>query len=156
MKSAQNLLSKSPTSRFQRASSVHIGREDYASVLLRLVGMELYKIRRRTMSKVLSIISITATLGLFLLIALAAILTRNEASPEQVRSFTEALRLPTSLTLIVQLLNTLGQILIIILVSTIVGGEYTSGTIRLMLTRGPTRTQLLLSKLGAAVVCIIL
>jgi len=118
--------------------------------------MELYKIRRRTMSKVLSIISITATLGLFLLIALAAMLTRNGASAEQLRSFTEALRLPTSLALIVQLLNTLGQILIIILASTVVGGEYTSGTIRLMLTRGPTRTQLLLSKLGAAGVCIVL
>jgi ABC-type transport system involved in multi-copper enzyme maturation permease subunit len=46
--------------------------------------------------------------------------------------------------------------LIIILVSTIVGGEHTDKTVRLMLTRGPTRTQFLLSKIGAAIVCIVL
>jgi len=117
--------------------------------------MELYKIRRRTMSKVLSSISIIATLSLFGLIALAAFLAiNNGTSPENVRNFTEALRLPRSLVLIEQLLLTLGQILIIILVSTIVGGEYNSGTIRLMLTRGPSRTQFLLSKVGAAITCI--
>ncbi len=120
-----------------------------------LTEMELYKIRRRTMSRVLSSISIIATISLFGLIALAAFLAiNNGTSPENVRSFTEALRLPRSLALIEQLLLTLGQILIIILVSTIVGGEYNSGTIRLMLTRGPSRTQFLLSKVGAAITCI--
>ena len=46
--------------------------------------------------------------------------------------------------------------MIIILVSTIVGGEYTDKTVRLMLTRGPTRTQLLLSKIGAAADAVVL
>lgn len=155
MESAPQVMPDPIASPSTRASSVLIGRQDYFSVLLRLTGMELYKIRRRTMSKVLSSISIIATLSLFGLIALAAFLTiSNSTPPETVRNFTEALRLPRSLALIEQLLLTLGQILIIILVSTIVGGEYNSGTIRLMLTRGPTRTQFLLSKVGAAIACV--
>ena len=155
MESAPQVMPDPMVSPSTRASSVLIGRQDYLSVLLRLTEMELYKIRRRTMSKVLSSISIIATLSLFGLIALAAFLAiNNGTSPENVRNFTEALRLPRSLVLIEQLLLTLGQILIIILVSTIVGGEYNSGTIRLMLTRGPSRTQFLLSKVGAAITCI--
>jgi len=155
MESAPQVMPDPMASPSTRASSVLIGRQDYLSVLLRLTEMELYKIRRRTMSKVLSSISIIATLSLFGLIALAAFLAiNNGTSPENVRNFTEALRLPRSLVLIEQLLLTLGQILIIILVSTIVGGEYNSGTIRLMLTRGPSRTQFLLSKVGAAITCI--
>ena len=155
MESAPQVMPDPIASPSTRASSVLIGRQDYLSVLLRLTEMELYKIRRRTMSRVLSLISIIATISLFGLIALAAFLAiNNGTSPENVRSFTEALRLPRSLALIEQLLLTLGQILIIILVSTIVGGEYNSGTIRLMLTRGPSRTQFLLSKVGAAITCI--
>jgi ABC-type transport system involved in multi-copper enzyme maturation permease subunit len=155
MESAPQAMPDPVASPPTRASSVFIGRQDYLSVLLRLTEMELYKIRRRSMSTVLSSISIIATLGLFGLIALAAYFSiSNGTSLEGVRSVTEALRLPRSLALTEQLLLTLGQILIIILVSTIVGGEYNSGTIRLMLTRGPTRTQFLLSKVGAAIACI--
>ncbi len=128
MESAPQVMPDPMASPSTRASSVLIGRQDYLSVLLRLTEMELYKIRRRTMSRVLSSISIIATISLFGLIALAAFLAiNNGTSPENVRSFTEALRLPRSLALIEQLLLTLGQILIIILVSTIVGGEYNSG-----------------------------
>jgi ABC-type transport system involved in multi-copper enzyme maturation permease subunit len=136
---------------------VLMGRQDYLSVLLRLIGMELYKLRRRLMSKVLGSISIIATLSLFALITLVALLmAKDGASPETIRSFTETLRLPASLILIEELLLYMGQVLIIILVSTIVGGEYASGTVRLMLTRGPTRMQILLSKVGTAICCIAL
>jgi ABC-type transport system involved in multi-copper enzyme maturation permease subunit len=157
MKSASQVMSE-PTPPFStRASSVLMGRQDYLSVLLRLIGMELYKLRRRLMSKVLGSISIIATLSLFALITLVALLmAKDGASPETIRSFTETLRLPASLILIEELLLYMGQVLIIILVSTIVGGEYASGTVRLMLTRGPTRMQILLSKVGTAICCIAL
>src|SRR2546430_2191027 len=109
MESAPQVMPDPMASPSTRASSVLIGRQDYLSVLLRLTEMELYKIRRRTMSRVLSIISIIATISLFGLIALAAFLAiNNGTSPENVRSFTEALRLPRSLALIEQLLLTLG------------------------------------------------
>lgn len=41
------------TPRSTRAGTVILGRMDFTSVLLRLIGMELYKIRKRLMSKVL-------------------------------------------------------------------------------------------------------
>ena len=157
MKSSYRAMSESSIPPAGRASSVLMGQQDYVSVLLRLTGMELYKIRRRLMSKVLTFISIMATVSLFGLLALATFLeAKSGAPPEVLRRFSESLRLPKSLFLVTQLLLTLGQILIIILVSTIVGGEYTDKTVRLMLTRGPTRTQLLLSKIGAAADAVVL
>ena len=134
-----------------------MGRQDYTSVLFRLVGMELYKLRRRLMSKILSAIGIVSMIGLFALIAGGAVyLARNGSTPGEIAGYSQALRLPSSLYLVTQLLNTVGEVLIIILVSTIVGGEYVDKTVRLMLTRGPTRTQYLFAKAGVAVVCIIL
>src|SRR5205807_2536674 len=133
MKSSQHTIAESSTSPSSRASSVMLGRQDYISATLRLTGMELYKIRRRLMSKVLSLISILSTVSLFGLIALAAFLmAKNGTPPEAIQRFSEALRLPGSLSLVVQLLLTLGQILIIILVSTIFGGEHTDKTVRLL------------------------
>jgi ABC-type transport system involved in multi-copper enzyme maturation permease subunit len=157
MKFAEQTMSESSTSSSARASSVLMGRQDYVSVMLRLIGMELYKIRRRLMSKILSIISIISTIGVFSLTALAAFLMATNGVPAgEIARFSESLRLPQSLDIVVQLLLTLGQILIIILVSTIVGGEYSDKTVRLMFTRGPTRTQYLLAKAGAALSCIII
>src|SRR5260370_7950952 len=47
-----------------------------------------------------------------------------------------------------------GTILIILLIGAITGGEFSIGTVRLIYTRGPTRTQFVLAKVGAAIVCI--
>ncbi len=150
-------MSEQQASPHPRVSSVRLGRPDYVSVIGRLTSMELYKIRRRIMSKVLSLLGILATIGLFALIALITFLmSRSGASADAINNFSEALRLPGSLTWTGQLLSTFGQVLVIILVSTIVGGEYTAGTVRLMLTRGPTRTQIFFSKVGVALVCIVL
>lgn len=157
VKTASSVASKPHPSPYGRASSVMMGRQDYTSVLLRLVGMELYKLRRRLMSKVLSIIAILAMIGLFALIAGGAMyLARNGATLAEIAGYSQSLRLPSSLYLVTQLLNTVGLILLIILVSTIVGGEYVDKTVRLMLTRGPTRTQFLFAKVGATIVCIVL
>ncbi len=135
--------------------NLHLGRQDFMSVVLRLTGMELYKFRRRMMSKVLSTISILAVVLVFLLIALFVALLLNSTVPqESVRTISELLRLPRSLYVAVQIAFPLGQILIVILVGVIVGGEYGVGTIRLMFTRGPSRTQFLISKMGAAITCI--
>lgn len=54
-------------------------------------------------------------------------------------------------TLLVNLLF----ILILILVGTMVGGEYNLGTVRLLYTRGPTRLQYLFAKVATAIFCIV-
>lgn len=170
-----------------RTSSVIMGRQDYFSVVLRLTGMELYKIRHRVMSKVLGIIAIIATIGIFALIAMLYTFTANtsvnnyvnqncnQAQPQlcppptaadlqQAQqqkhaaevNISQSLRLPGSLSLVNQVCRSLVMILLIILFGTVVGGEYSVGTIRLLFTRGPTRIQFLLGKIGAAISIIVL
>ena len=130
-------------------SLVHLGRQDFMSVVFRLVGMELYKLSRRMMSKVLGIISVLTVVLVFLLLALLS-------AVESTHSTSVLLLLPLSLYVAIQIAFTLGRILIVILVGVITGAEYSAGTIRLMFTRGPSRTQFLLSKIGAAVSCIVI
>jgi ABC-type transport system involved in multi-copper enzyme maturation permease subunit len=138
-----------------RTDLVHMGRQDFISVVLRLTGMELYKLRRRTLSKVLAIISIASVVVVFLLAALIIDITINNAATQgAVRPALEIL--PLSMYLALQVALILGQVLLVILVGVIVGGEYGVGTIRLMFTRGPSRTQFLIGKIGAAVSCIVL
>jgi ABC-type transport system involved in multi-copper enzyme maturation permease subunit len=122
-----------------RRDTVVMGRSDYFSVVLRLIGVELYKIRRRTMSKVLSTIGILVMIISFVVASLIA-----------------PLHLPYTIGIANQIIQSLGLVLIVILAGTIVGGEYSGSTVRLMFTRGPTRTQFLLSKIGAILACIVL
>src|SRR5215469_10070350 len=107
------------------ANSVMMGRQDYLNVLLRLTGMELYKLRNRAMSFVLGTISVMAVVMTFLLITLLAVIfLGSSATKQDVSNFSQLLRLPFSLYVTVWVLFTLGQVLIVILVGAMVGGEY--------------------------------
>ncbi len=180
-----------------RTDTVVMGRLDFLSVLFRLVGVELYKFRRRAMSKVLSIIGVSLMVLVFLVISIGELYTLNTpassylppqctaiknpqgpANPNgqpcldhsptqaelaqaeqsrqaQLRSTSSPLRLPISLYAAVQVMLVVGLVLLMIIAGTIVGGEYSVGTVRLMSTRGPTRVQYLLSKIGAILICIV-
>jgi len=177
-----------------RSSTVVMGRQDFLSVVLRLIGVELYKLNHRAMSRVLNIIVLSLIVLIFLVISLGTIFVVNTSSqtflPPQCSSLRSAsgqapppsinclnhpptqqdlaqaaqsrqnnlesisspLRLPDSLYISVQYMMIAGLILLVIIAGTIVGGEYSSGTIRLMYTRGPTRTQFLLAKVGAMLI----
>src|SRR5579883_1589351 len=144
------------TPRTTRVGTVILGRMDFLSVLLRLIGMELYKIRRRPMSKVLGMLA--AFLALLVPLAIGAELLASKSTlagnPDLLVALSEPLRLPSSLGIA----STQGElnpaiILIIILVGALAGGELSIGTVRLMFTRGPWRGQFLLAKYGAALVC---
>ena len=178
-----------------RTDTVVMGRLDFLSVLVRLVGVELYKLRRRAMSKVLGIIGVSLMLLVFLILSIGEIYTLNaptssylppqcsainnpqgpsnpngrpclnhpptqaeqaqaeQSRQEQLRGTSSPLRLPLSLYAAVQVMQIVGLVLLIIIAGTIVGGEYSVGTVRLMSTRGPTRVQYLLSKVGAILIC---
>jgi ABC-type transport system involved in multi-copper enzyme maturation permease subunit len=137
-----------------RTDTVFMGRQDFFSVVLRLIGVELYKIRRRILSKVLASIAIAAAIGIFLINFALALLFMREGVPSQaVNVLAGELGLPISLSIIVGTTLTVGRILIIALAGIIVGEEYGVGTVRLMLTRGPTRIQFMLAKVGAILVC---
>jgi ABC-type transport system involved in multi-copper enzyme maturation permease subunit len=155
MRAAPSTTPQPVLSRQARAESVLMGRNDYISVILRLIGMELYKIRRRAMSKVLSIISIITVIGLFTIFTVIAWQTHNDTSL-LAQSISEPLRLPFIFYFIAEVLLLLGEVLIVILASVIAGGEYAAGTVRLMYTRGPSRSQLFLGKIGAILVGILI
>src|SRR5437667_12836471 len=53
-----------------RSKYVILGKQNFLSILLRLIGMEIYKIRRRIMSKVLFSIAIVIAILVFLLFSL--------------------------------------------------------------------------------------
>jgi ABC-type transport system involved in multi-copper enzyme maturation permease subunit len=170
-----------------QTKSVILGKQSYPSILLRLIRMEIYKIRRRIMSKVLLSIAIVIAILIFLLFSINTFFVLN-APPESfsppcpptnapsqgqaqpncplpstaqvtqsreiaLRNASEPLRLPTSLSLAVQVALSAGTILIIILIGSSAGGEFSIGTVRMMYTRGPTRLQFLLSKVGVAALC---
>ena len=169
-----------------RVGTVILGRMDFTSVLLRLIGMELFKIRRRLMSRVLGTIAVCLALLVPLAVGIEVAVNMqtpassfapacpssaaasgectllSHASLEGIKtsiitSLSEPLRLPSSL----ELAATQGEfnpalLLIIILVGTIAGGELSSGTIRLMFARGPWRGQFLLAKYGAALICTVI
>jgi ABC-type transport system involved in multi-copper enzyme maturation permease subunit len=167
--------------------SVILGKQGFLSILLRLIRMEIYKIRRRIMSKVLLSIAIVIAILVFLLFSINTFFVLS-APPESfsphcpptnassqgqaqqncpppstaqvtqfretvLRNASEPLRLPTSLSLAVQVALSAGTILIIILIGSSAGGEFSIGTVRLMYTRGPTRLQFLLAKVGVAAIC---
>lgn len=155
MRAAPSTTPQQIVSRQTRAESVLMGRHDYISVVFRLIGMELYKIRRRAMSKVLSVISIITVVSLFTIFTVIAWQTHNSTSP-LAQSISEPLRMPFTFYFIAEVLLLLGEVLIVILASVMAGGEYAAGTIRLMYTRGPSRTQLFLGKVGAILVGILI
>src|SRR5205814_8210939 len=87
--------------------------------------------------------------------------TPSPAQLEQLRhdaleSVSTPLRLPISLNVAVQFALTSCIVLIIILIGTMVRCEYSIGTVRLLFTRGPTRTHFLLAKLGASFISVLI
>lgn len=178
-----------------RRNTVIMGHQDFVSVLFRAINAELYKFRRRMMSKMLILVGMLFIIGGFLVISFAVsvgttatagkpdadflpppcTLVRASAQPqdacldhaptqidlsraeqakqEALQSATGPLHLPGSLLTAVGMTNFIGLFLLVTLAGTIVGGEYSVGTIRLMLIRGPTRTQFLLAKVGAILAC---
>jgi len=179
-----------------RINTVVMGKQGFVHVLLRLIGVEMYKIRRRVLSKALISIGLSVMIGAFLLLSIEAFVVLNrplqeygvrQCSPQDtmrrpafgqtcidhaptqeeiaqaqrikqiaVLDSFAPLHLPVSLFIAVSITMIVGTILLVILAGTIVGGEYSGGTVRLVLTRGPTRAQFLLSKISALLLCVVL
>lgn len=167
-----------------QVSSVIMGRQDFLSVQLRLIAMELYKLRRRTLSKALMSVGIAIVVVILLAVGLSTWRDVSRAASDyappfcaadpqpgcvnhpptladkelykeiQVKSNAQLLSLPGSLQLVYFITVNALVVLIIILMGAVAGGEYSLGTVRLLFTRGPTRLQFLVAKIGASVVCI--
>lgn len=161
----------------QRVAPIVMGRKDYLNVLLRLIGMDLYKVRRRLLSKVLLLVGTLTIIFVCVAFGLATWRIVNQPVTSYVPPNCSVHRVdgcinhsPATLADmqhekqrildgIAQFLNVPGiwsveerivievlVVLAIILAGTLVGGEYSLGTVRLMFTRGPTRVQFLFAK----------
>src|ERR1700722_14963989 len=60
-----------------RVSTVIMGRMGFTRVLLRLIGMELYKLRRRLMSKVLGVLAVVLAVLVPLAVGVELLMTLN-------------------------------------------------------------------------------
>lgn len=121
-----------------RNEHVIMGNQSFVSTLGRAVAGELYKIRRRKMPKVLGTIAVVT-------IILASIFTSYFP--------TDKATLQNAFFTSITVTNFIGTLLLIILAGAVVGGDYSHGCIRLLLSRGPSRLQFLLAKLGAMLIC---
>lgn len=166
----------------KRVAPIAMGGKDYMSVLFRLIGMDLYKVRRRLLSKGLLITGLLVVAGVFFLVGMAGWYTESKPVTSfvpfncAVRPVDGCINHPVTLAdqqhLKQLAVNRLAQnllmpgiwnlegllvmevlaVLAVILAGALVGGEYSLGTVRLMFTRGPTRLQFLIAKI--VVLCI--
>src|SRR5215469_8524465 len=170
-----------------RVAPIVMGRSDYLSVILRLIGLDLYKVRRRLLSKVLLLIPILLIGGGFLVTGIVAMHDVGlpptsfatyscTQAPHDPQCLTHPATLANYQYAKQQVLNGLALylnmpgnwnaqerfliekfvVLGIILAGTLVGAEYSLGTVRLMFTRGPTRLQFLFAKISVMVLCVVL
>jgi ABC-type transport system involved in multi-copper enzyme maturation permease subunit len=170
----------------RRAAPIVVGRRDYLSVLLRLIGMDVYKVRRRLLSKVLLLIGTGLIVFLFVTLGIGALHYQSEPAtsfvpdscarfpfnpncinhPATLADMRHArqlalqgvallLNMPGSFEVIAAYSLGLFSVLAIILAGTLVGGEYSLGTVRLMFTRGPTRIQFLLAKVAVLLIYLV-
>jgi ABC-type transport system involved in multi-copper enzyme maturation permease subunit len=173
----------------KRVAPIVMGRKDFLSVLFRLVGMDLYKVYRRLLARVLLLVGTCIIALVFLGIGIAVLHYVSEpvtsfvpskcaATPQLsaagciahqpatladmqheklrvVNGGAQFLTLPGVLFTEEHFFILPLAVLGVILAGTLVGGEYSLGTVRLMFTRGPTRLQFLIAKMLVLVIYVI-
>lgn len=169
----------------KRVAPIVMGRKDYLSVLLRLIGMDLYKVRRRLLSKMLLLVGTLVIAFIFLGIGIVAWhfaslpvtsfvpqscngvqfngcidhpATLADMQHEKQRILDGAAQLldmPGLWNLEGQFVIQLFVVLGIILAGALVGGEYSLGTVRLLFTRGPGRMQFLIAKIAVLAIYVV-
>ena len=183
------IISTSTQPDVTRTAPIVMGRKDYLSVLLRLVGMDVYKVRRRLLSKMLLSVATFVIVLVFLGIGIVVLhfvgqpvtsFVPSQCGPTpQVSADGCITHQPATLADMqrekqrivnggAQFLNMPGvwyaeehffilplAVLGIILAGTLVGSEYSLGTVRLMFTRGPTRLQFLMAKIVVLVIYVV-
>lgn len=110
-------------------------RGGWLAQIMRMVGWNIYQMRRRTMSKILALI-----FALPLLIVLGSLFAINRH---------EFLAYPTLFRIFNDITNSLAPLLLPILAATLIGSEYTYGIQRQLLGRGMSRAQVYIAQLLA-------
>lgn len=111
-----------------------------AAPLRALVAMEAFKLRKRPMT---TIVFLLMTAGLAALMTLGYVVTRANGEPGDVDSFL----LPDMIPNAFDIITGLGPIVLVVLAASIIGSEYSWGTVRVLVGSGAARSRLLTAKL---------
>lgn len=124
--------------------------------MIRLIGAELFKLRKRSMTWILLSILIGILVLLYLLL-LAISKVNLPAGPggQQMGNLKNLLGLPTALPFAMSMLSSFGTVLAVILAANTIGNEYNWRTIRTMLISSESRFKLLGAKLISATIVIL-
>lgn len=127
--------------------------------MIRLIGAEIFKLRKRTMTTVLLFVLIGILVIIYLLLLaiskvnLPADLPRGHQGLQEIKNL---LGLPVALPIALSMLASFGSVLSVILMASAVGNEYNWRTIRTVLICSESRFKLLIAKLIAVILFVFL
>lgn len=122
----------------------------------RLIAAELFKLQKRSMTRVLLFVLIGLIIVLYLLLLAVSKVTIPQHGPQQSGAIENLLGLPLAIPFALSLLSSFGSVLAVILLASSIGSEYNWRTIRTMLISSESRSKLLVAKLVSAGILILL
>ncbi len=125
--------------------------------MTRLISAELFKLRKRLMTKVLLFVMIAAIIVLYLILFAVSktALSVPDHGSEEIGTILNLLGLPMAFPFTLSILASFGTILAVILIASSMGTEYSWRTIRTILICSESRLKFLGAKLMAAGILII-
>lgn len=125
--------------------------------MTRLIGAELFKLRKRLMTRVLLFVLIGLVVVIYmLLLAVSKVPLSAQAQDRMnVQNMQNVLGLPTAIPFALSLLSSFGTMLAVVLTASSMGSEYGWGTIRTFLISSESRSKFLGAKLIAAIIMIL-
>lgn len=124
--------------------------------MTRLISAELFKLRKRLMTRVLLFVLVGIMIVLYLLLLAVSKVAIPVHGSEEIGTIQNLLGLPLALPFALSILSSLGTILAVILIASSVGTEYSWRTMRTMLICSESRLKLLGAKLVAAGILILI
>jgi len=113
----------------------------------RLIGAELFKLRKRLMTRVLLFVLVGILIILYLLLLAVSKIAIPAHGPSEIGEIQNLLGLPLAIPFALSILSSLGSVLAVILMASCVGNEYNWRTIRTVLICSESRFKLLGAKL---------
>ena len=125
--------------------------------MTRLIGAELFKMRKRMMTKVLLFVLVGIMVVFYLLLfAVSKANLPSTGGGPRMDQIENLLGLPVALPFAMSMLASFGSVLAVILVASMMGNEYNWRTIRTALTFSEGRLRFLTAKLTAAAILILI
>ena len=124
--------------------------------MIRLISAELFKLRKRAMTRVLLFVLVSIIAILYLLLLAVSKVTIPAHGPPEIGAIQNLLGLPVALPFALSILSSFGSVLAVILIASSVGNEYNWRTIRTMLICSESRLRLLGAKLISAGIFILI